>query len=348
LRKLFILYILLVFVQFSCGENTLITESGKPKIDKVEPVNISIGDTIEIYGTNFGDPSIYSYLFLGDTTKISSTQCLKWTISKIKIVVPKLIFEKIFVVVDKDTSNKFQLKINALPKIDTVEIVGGNFTMGSRDGLKDEQPEHEVSISGTLIVSKFEISQRMFSQVMGYNPSIVKDNRLPVDSIEWSVAVDFCNKLSVLYGLKPVYQFTGNNATWDTTANGWRLPTEAEWEYICKAGSNSDYSGSNVVDHLGWYNMNSGLQSHPIGTKQANAYGLYDIHGNVWEWCWDWYSSEYYTNSPKINPRGPAEGDRRVARGGSYSEGNSFARSSNRFYQTEFLPQTGFRIVRNK
>jgi len=348
LRKLFILYILLIIIIIGCGENTLITESGKPKIDKIVPTKISVGDTIEIYGTNFGNPSIYSYIFMGDTTKIPSSKCLNWTISKIKIIVPKVDISKIFVVVDKDTSNIFPIKINQLPKIDTVEIIGGNFTMGSRDGLKDEQPEHEVSITGTLIVSKFEISQRVFSQVMGFNPSMIKDNRLPVDSIEWSVAVDFCNKLSELYGLTPVYKFTGNNASWDTTANGWRLPTEAEWEFLCKAGSNSDYSGSNVVDHLGWYNMNSGLQSHPVGTKQANAYGLYDIHGNVWEWCWDWYSSEYYSNSPKSNPQGPTSGNRRVARGGSYNEGNSFARSSNRFYQTEFMPQTGFRIVRNK
>lgn len=348
MRKLFILYILLIIIIIGCGENTLITESGKPKIDKIVPTKISVGDTIEIYGTNFGNPSIYSYIFMGDTTKIPSSKCLNWTISKIKIIVPKVDISKIFVVVDKDTSNIFPIKINQLPKIDTVEIIGGNFTMGSRDGLKDEQPEHEVSITGTLIVSKFEISQRVFSQVMGFNPSMIKDNRLPVDSIEWSVAVDFCNKLSELYGLTPVYKFTGNNASWDTTANGWRLPTEAEWEFLCKAGSNSDYSGSNVVDHLGWYNMNSGLQSHPVGTKQANAYGLYDIHGNVWEWCWDWYSSEYYSNSPKSNPQGPTSGNRRVARGGSYNEGNSFARSSNRFYQTEFMPQTGFRIVRNK
>lgn len=348
MRKLFILYLLLIIVTIGCGENTLITESGKPKIDKVIPTDISVGDTIEIYGTNFGNPSIYSYIFLGDTTKIPSSKCLNWTISKIRVIVPKLNFEKIFVVVDKDTSNIFPIKINILPKIDTLEINGGDFTMGSRDGSKDEQPEHEISITGTLIVSKFEITQRVFSQVMGYNPSMIKDFRLPVDSIEWSVAVDFCNKLSELYGLTPVYKFTGNNASWDTTANGWRLPTEAEWEFLCKAGSNSDYSGSNVVDHLGWYNMNSGLQSHPVGTKQSNAFGLYDMHGNVWEWCWDWYSSEYYSNSPKSNPKGPAAGNRRVARGGSYNQGNSFARSSNRFYQKEFLPQTGFRIVRNK
>lgn len=348
MRKLFCLYILLIVTLFACGENTLITEGGKPKIDKVQPTEATIGDTIIVYGANFGDPTIYSYIVFGDTTKIPSSMCLKWTISQIVVVIPKVNSSKIFVIVDKDTSNLFPIKINIVPKIDTIEVVGSNFIMGSRDGLKDEQPEHEVTITGNLIVSKFEINQRLFQLVMGYNPSLIKDNRLPVDSVDWSVAVDFCNKLSELYGLTPVYKFTGNNAIWDTNANGWRLPTEAEWEFLCKAGSNSDYSGSNIVDHLGWYNMNSGLQSHPVGTKQANAFGLYDIHGNVWEWCWDWYSSEYYLNSPKTNPKGPSEGNRRVARGGSYNEGNSFARSSNRFYQKEFLPQTGFRIVRNK
>lgn len=348
LRKLSIILLFLLFTIIGCDETTLIIEGGKPRIDKIVPSDILIGDTIDIYGNNFGDPSIYSYIFVGDTTKIPSSKCLQWTISKIKIIVPKVNFNKIFVIVDKDTSNIYPIKVNFIPKIDTVEIAGGNFIMGSSDGLKDEQPEHEVSITGTLIVSKYEISQRIFTQVMGYNPSIIKDNRLPVDSIEWNVAVDFCNKLSELYGLTPVYTFTGNNALWDTLANGWRLPTEAEWEYLCKAGSNSDYSGSNVVDHLGWYSMNSGLQSHPIGTKQANFFGIYDMHGNVWEWCWDWYSSEYYLYSPKTNPKGPTDGTKRVARGGSYNQGNSFARSSNRFYQTEFLPQTGIRIVRNK
>jgi len=347
LKRLIVINTFLLFL-IGCGGNTLITESGKPQIDNIIPSEFSVGDTIEIYGTNFGDPSIYSFLIFGDTLKIPSSKCLQWTISKIRVVVPQIITNKLYLIRDKDTSNVFKIRINIIPKIDTVEIVGGSFIMGSRDGLPDEQPEHEVVITGKLIVSKYEITQRLFYQVMGYNPSLIKDNRLPVDSIQWSVALDFCNKLSELYGLKPVYQFTGNNAIWDTSANGWRLPTEAEWEYLCKAGSNSDYSGSNVVDHLGWYNMNSGLMPHPIGTKQPNAFGLYDMHGNVWEWCWDWYASDYYQNSPKINPKGPNEGSRRVARGGSYIDGNSFARSSNRFYKSEFLKQTGFRIVRNK
>lgn len=338
----------MLYIFIGCAENTLITESGKPEISKITPMEVSSGDTLEIYGVNFGTPTLYSYVFFGDSIKIPSSKCLQWTISKIRVVVPKNAEKRIYVLIDKEKSNAFEIKINVISKIDTVEIAGGKFIMGSRDGLKDEQPEHEIEITRTLIVSKYEVSQKLFYQVMGYNPSIMKDFRLPVDSIQWSSAIDFCNKLSELYGLKPVYKFTGNNAVWDTTANGWRLPSEAEWEYLCKAGSNSDYSGSNVVDHLGWYSMNSGLQPHPVGTKQANKFGLYDMHGNVWEWCWDWYSSEYYLNSPKIDPKGPSTGTRKVARGGSYMEGNSFARSSNRFYQVEFLPQTGFRIVRNK
>lgn len=347
MRKLIFINIIFIFL-ISCGENTLITESGKPQIDLVMPSEFAIGDTIEIYGKNFGNPSIYSFLVFGDTLKIPASKCLWWTISKIRVVVPKIISDKLYMISDKDTSNIVKIKINVLPKIDTVEVPGGSFIMGSRDGLQDEQPEHEVLIIGTLIVSKYEVTQRLFYQVMGYNPSLFKDNRLPVDSIQWSVAIDFCNKLSEMYGLNPVYRFTGNNAIWDTTANGWRLPTEAEWEYLCKAGSNSDYSGSNVVDHLGWYSQNSGLMPHPVGSKQPNAFGLYDMHGNVWEWCWDWYASDYYKNSPKINPIGPITGPRKVARGGSYIDGNSFARSTNRFYLPEFLKQTGFRIVRNK
>jgi formylglycine-generating enzyme required for sulfatase activity len=350
--KLLILLFILPVIStafFSCNNNDLIiTESGKPSITKVVKDTTFIGDTITIYGENFGDRNLSSFVVFNDSTIIHSSLCLKWTISQITLIVPNTNTQNIFVVAKNDTSNSFTLIINELPPLDTVEVSSGKITIGSLFGYKDEQPPHDIYISKPLICSKFEINQLFYKQVVGYNPSLIKDNSLPVDSISWVDAIQFCNKLSTIQGLKPVYTIFGDKVNWDTTANGWRLPTEAEWEYLCRAGSNYDYSSSTNLADDGWYNMNSGLHSHSSGLKLPNAFGLYDMHGNLWEWCWDFYSSDYYSQSPYQDPKGPETGSRHIARGGSYADGNSFARASNRYYTYDAIPRTGIRIVRNK
>lgn len=340
------IYILGLLLLLSCDNENIINEQGKPIIDKIIPEETWVGDTLTIYGSYFGDPTISSFIKFDNQNIINSTQCLKWTISQIKVTVPLTSTTEIAVIVGQDTSNIYPIKINRLPKIECVEISSGIFNMGSMNGLKDELPIHTVQISEAFLMSIFEINQFVYEQVMGTNPSIQKDYSLPVDSINWIDAIHFCNKLSEIDGLNPAYKFFGENVEWDTTANGWRLPTEAEWEYACKAGKEGEYFGDWQIDDLGWYNMNSGLHSHPSGRKMANDWGLFDMNGNLWEWCWDFYSSDYYKISPAINPRGPQSGERRIARGGSWNDGNFFARASNRFYPENSIHSTGFRIVR--
>ncbi len=192
------------------------------------------GDTLTIYGSYFGDPSITSYIKFDDQNIINSKQCLKWTISQIKVIVPLTATNRIIAIVDNDTSNSYPIKISRLPKIECVEITNGSFIMGSNNGLIDEKPLHTVQISQSFLISIYEINQFIYEQVMGVNPSIVKDYSLPVDSINWIDAIQFCNKLSEIDSLKPAYKFFGENVVWDKSANGWRLPTEAEWNTLAK------------------------------------------------------------------------------------------------------------------
>jgi hypothetical protein len=325
-KKYYILLLLVVTMLISaCSENELITEEGNPKINYISPNPTFVGDTISIYGENLGNPGLESYIVLSGALKdtiIHSTKCLQWTISKVTFVVPMTTAVRVNLVCNGTNTDFLDITIKRLPDLMTSEVPSGSFIMGSIFGLKDELPEHKVEITKPLIVSVYEINQFYYYQVMRENNSKYKDNRLPADSITWIKAIEFCNNLSILQGLKPVYTIFGENAQWDTTADGWRLPTEAEWEYICRAGDTNDYSGSTDLNKVGWYNMNSGLKPHPSGMKQKNAFGLYDLHGNLWEWCWDFYDSQYYEKAPAKNPKGPDAGSKHIARGGSYMDGN--------------------------
>jgi formylglycine-generating enzyme required for sulfatase activity len=164
--------------------------------------------------------------------------------------------------------------------------------------------------------------------------------------------VTFCNALSELAGLKPAYEFVDFDI-WGTAvkevagASGYRLPTEAEWEYAARAGQTHTYAGSNRVDEVAWYASNSGNQTHPVGQKDANVWGLHDMSGNVWEWTGDWYASDTYTSSPAEDPQGALTGGHRVRRGGSFRGGRGWARAADRGvnypdYASDYL---GFRVV---
>lgn len=188
---------------------------------------------------------------------------------------------------------------------DMVFVEGGSFRMGSNDGDKDEKPMHTV-ILNSFYIGKYEVTQKQWSSVMENNPSFFKycDN-CPVEQVSWHDVKEFIRKLNQI------------------TANTYRLPTEAEWEYASKGGNKSNgylYSGSNNVDDVAWHKRNSDSITHPVRQKQSNELGLFDMSGNVREWCSDWYGSDYYSHSLTKNPLGPSCGSSRLLRGGGWND----------------------------
>lgn len=209
------------------------------------------------------------------------------------------------------------LTVNGI-KYNMVWVDGGTFRMGatSEQGseISDEKPVHSVTLSGYYI-GKTEVTQALWQAVMGSNPSYFEGDDLPVEQVSWDDCQEFIRKLNSL---------TGQN---------FRLPTEAEWEFACRGGNNSrgyKYSGSNYIDNVAWYDGNSGDKTHPVATKSPNELGIYDMSGNVWEWCADWYGD--YSSGRQTNPKGPYGGSYRVNRGGSWNYGAGYCRSSNRGY----------------
>ncbi|MDR2149612.1 MAG: SUMF1/EgtB/PvdO family nonheme iron enzyme [Spirochaetaceae bacterium] len=217
-------------------------------------------------------------------------------------------------------------------------IEAGTFVMGSPDyeegRYKDEGPQHQVTISRPFYMSTTEINQREWMEIMETNPSQFKGDDLPVEQVSWFDALEYCNRRSALEDLNPVYTIDKDNNTviCDWTANGYRLPTEAEWEYAARGGAlrkkNYAYSGSSDVNRVAWYAENSNAMTHPVGMKQANELGLYDMSGNVWEWCWDYY--DWYPTEAQVDPVGPEKSLYRVLRGGGWSEPADGVRSATR------------------
>jgi formylglycine-generating enzyme required for sulfatase activity len=203
-----------------------------------------------------------------------------------------------------------------------VAVQGGTFQMGSTTGQSDEQPVHEVTVSN-FYMSKYEVTQAEWEAVMGSenNPSITKGDNLPVDSVYWLDVVEYCNALSAKEDLTPAYTIIGTTVTLNSGTNGYRLPTEAEWEYAARGGVNHNtykYSGSDMLGEVAWYDGNSDGKTHPVGKKKANSLGLHDMTGNVPEWCWDWYDN--YSAGDQTDPTGASSGTYRVVRGGSWSD----------------------------
>jgi formylglycine-generating enzyme required for sulfatase activity len=236
---------------------------------------------------------------------------------------------------------------------DMVFVQGGTFMMGSDSGYSDEKPVHQVTLS-SFMIGKFEVTQGLFQKVMGNNPSKYYNDsespRRPVESVSWYEAVAFCNKLSELAGLQTVYAISGTNVETDFSRNGYRLPTESEWEYAARGGNKSrnyKYSGSNDAGIVAWYDANSGDTTHAVGTKAPNELGLYDMSGNVWEWCWDWYKDSYDAGAQR-NPLGASSGDNRVLRGGDKHNraSNLSATNRNQDDPSKRYVNVGFRVVR--
>jgi formylglycine-generating enzyme required for sulfatase activity len=199
-----------------------------------------------------------------------------------------------------------------------------------KDSYDWEKPAHEVTLTKPYYLGKFEVTQGQYQQVMGVNPSDFKGQNLPVENVSWDDAQEFCKKAS------------------GKTGHAIRLPTDAEWEHACRAGTKTTYYTGDAeadLDRSGWYDKNSGNTTHPVGQKTPNAWGVYDMHGNVWEWCQDFY--EPYKAEAAADPQGPAQGQYRVLRGGSWFFNPRFCRSAIRF---RFVPDLrdfnlGFRVV---
>jgi formylglycine-generating enzyme required for sulfatase activity len=259
----------------------------------------------------------------------------------------------------KEITNSIGMKFKLIP--------AGEFMMGSSESpaelaeafpnieswfSKDERPQHKVRITKPFYLGVTEVTQEQYEKVMGKNPSYfcktgegankvkeIDTSNFPVEQVTWDDAVEFCKKLSAREG------------------QTYRLPTEAEWEYACRAGSTTRYCFGDDRLQLGeyawfayeWVGPSSDLHSHSVGKKKPNAWGLHDMHGNVWEWCQDWYESDYYAESPTEDPPGPSTGSSRVYRGGGWYSDAWLCQSSYRF---GFRPSLrnfslGFRVARD-
>ncbi len=249
--------------------------------------------------------------------------------------------------------------------LDLAFIPSGSFFMGDRNtpGPGNDKPFHPVTISRSFLMGRTEVTQAQWKTIMGANPSYYEGDDKPIENVSWDKASDFCNRLSVLEGLDSCYSFIGANFVCNFAANGYRLPTEAEWEYACRAGTETDFYTGNMsgafsflcdatqpdstLDKAGWYCSNAGNGPNKVGLKAPNAFGLYDMHGNVSEWCWDEYDFAYYSNSPALDPRG-GSGMTHVWRGGSWNHMGYQCRSSSRNPTKELNGyfSRGFRVVR--
>ncbi len=210
-------------------------------------------------------------------------------------------------------TNSIGMKLVLIPK--------GTFTMGSPTdevGRSEDETQHEVTISQNFYLGAYEVTQTQYQEVMGENPSLFKQPRNPVEQVSWEDAVEFCKRMSEL----PAEKAAGRV---------YRLPSEAEWEYACRAGSTTKYNFGDDNRHLGsfaWQRDNSKFKPHSVGQKQPNAWGLYDMHGNVWEWCADWYRE--YPSGAVSDPLGPLDGSGRVYRGGGWGNDANYCRTAGR------------------
>ena len=215
--------------------------------------------------------------------------------------------------------------------VEMVLIPAGWFDMGSDNDSADEAPVHKVWIDAFLM-DTYEVTQDQYRKFELSDPSHFQGAGLPVEQRTWIDAVRFCNERSYQEGLEPCYNEETGRCNFQ--ANGYRLPTEAEWEYACRAGTKSEYFFGNDPRQLKkytWYSDNAFQKTHQVGTKNPNPWGLYDMYGNVAEWCHDFFVENYYKDSPPTNPLGPDQGVQRVLRGGAW---NSSAESCRSAYRT--------------
>ena len=316
--------------------------------------------SLESYNSGIG---VFSWLTPADSVGAIGTQSHKMT----------------FTSTDTENYNIVtnNVDIRVLLGLEITSIPAGTFTMGSpgtESGRYSDETQWRVTLS-SFRMEKYEVTQEQYEAVMGSNPSIFKTDaaagenqkRRPVEGVSWYDTLIYCNKLSMLEGLTPAYSIggktdpeewgavpTGFDAVWNSVqivggSNGYRLPTAAQWEYACRAGTTAPwYCGENSDDlvEYGWIINNSGSKTHEVGLKKPNAWGLYDMHGNVFEWCWDWYGP--YPTEAQTNPVGASSGSHRVTRGGGWNGSAQVVRSAYRGYPSPYNRGNflGFRVLR--
>jgi formylglycine-generating enzyme required for sulfatase activity len=334
---------------------TIIAVSENPQITGINPASAQSGQIIYIAGKYFGATSGNdSYVMFG-TNK--ATEIITWTVTEVAVKVPDIASGVYGVSVTaggkKSNSHDFTVMQKAVNLVPLVEIPAGSYMMGSSSVQdQDAYPSHKITFTKPLMVGKYEVSQSAYRKVMSQaNPSRIKDDNNPVEQVTWDDAVDFCNRLSAMEGLTPCYTISGGNVTCNWNAGGYRLLTEAEWEYACRAGSTGKFGNSNgsesSINSIGWNASNSTVIKN-IGLLKANDFGIYDMHGNAAEWVWDFY--DFYDEKELVDPAGPESGEERCFRGGGYIDGPNFCSNFKRQSAgpEQYQYYIGFRVCRRK
>ena len=280
LSKTFVLIAFLLISVSSCSEDSTV-KSTLPTVSHVVPEQIYWGGELTVHGQNLSLSSDSSYVLItaeaDSSIIVPSGDCISWSGSRIILSMPLHTVSGILtVVVNSVKCDPLDISISKTPDLEMILIPAGQFQMGSNYGFTDEAPVHSVEISNDFYISKFELTQVFWKSLFGDKPdNYISDNH-PIRGLSWNNAAELCNAMSLISEYDSCYMAVDSGYMVNPQANGFRLPTEAEWEYACRAGSTGDYSGDGILENMGYYNANSGYKLFPTGSKKANAFGLHD------------------------------------------------------------------------